>query len=321
MELRPPLIGAEHDPYVLEEVGRLLASRRDDVIGAPPPENKEYNDAAFLRAVMSVLSDVERADIPLREEAWGFVDALERAALSLLKFASAHVGMQRGRAIVQREVVQALSEVDRAARVALGKRCTWLLGHAVEYTYSAALNDFTACYHRLLELISGFIGRTDKESRITFSADAGEVEKAMCRAWSEGYKLLRDVYNPEDAEEPWCYAVRGRVWMRLGSATGHAMSINLDRGVLEYYDVDRDVNRIMARLWEKHAGLKCDVKDDRVVCTGVNRQNAAKAAAIAAAATSMDLRLRSPTSHWREEPLLELYARAIYERLKSSGLL
>lgn len=319
------------DVFMLEEIGRLLASARERPIGEPLPQYPEYSDREFFSDAHEVVSQMEKRieeyasslagekEREVLEKLKHFSSLLADAALLLVRASFDHAGKPRYSVVLGKDIEDALRKVDAASEDIWGKRCTWLLGHVEQYTFSAALNDFTACYHRLLEKVTELVGFTDVEKRITVHPGAGSFERGVCEAWSEGYKLMREHYSREDDMATWCYAAKGRVWIRLGSTPGHALHINLDAGTLDYYDANRSVNETMAMLWGKYAGIKCTAAGG-TTCTGVKGEKARRAAIIAAAATSMDFRLANPLQFWKKEGV-EGFASIIIEKLRKHRLL
>ena len=87
----------------------------------------------------------------------------------------------------------------------------------------------------------------------------------------------------------------------MGSAAGHMTHIDLEKGTLEYYDKDDNVNAVMKQKLEER-GLKCELREgEGVRCEGVNAENVGKVFMTLAGATSMDLRLRRPAAYWPPE--------------------
>jgi len=182
-----------------------------------------------------------------------------------------------------------------------GKRCTWLLGVKEPYTLSAAINDLTSCFHRLMEEVRKVTGRYETEGGCLFEADANPVLKEACKAFDKVEFDLFDMglTSENDHGAVSGFARDGILELRVGSAPGHASRIDLNRGTLEYYDTDEAVNKAMKEILEE-IGLRCEAWEGGVTCKGVTRDNATKAATLLAASTSMDLRLEDPESWWGE---------------------
>ncbi len=122
----------------LEEEGRERASRLDEL---------PRNDASFLSRM---------AEVAGRSKYEEFGQAIARAAtaLSIPAEFCMHDGITRRECWVPGYVVQELKAVDAIAKKVIGNRCTWLLDRVRgrEYNLAMAMNDLTACFHRLIEL-------------------------------------------------------------------------------------------------------------------------------------------------------------------------
>jgi len=81
-------------------------------------------------------------------------------------------------------------------------------------------------------------------------------------------------------------------------------------GGVRYYDEDRDVNRIVARLLGK-CGLSCTDLKDGVICKGNVASSYACVAKALAQATSMDLRLNDPQEFIKNEKVADALLRRI----------
>ena len=189
---------------------------------------------------------------------------------------------------------------DMGARPAVGERCTWLCGEVEKekYTVSAAVNDLSACIHRLADKLA-VLEKMFRHShgKCLWSDDADPTLVEACKAWDETtVKFLNNrLYDSSDyaALRGW---IRGRrAEFRVGSTPGHKTHLDLERGRVEYYDTDRDVSEEMKKLFEEE-GLKCEVTYEGCFCEGLTEENAARVARVLASATSMDLRI--PVLAW-----------------------
>ena len=264
-------------------------------------------------------SDVERVAKDLKVLFRGLAEALDKPELykysalaDWIAYAAYHAGseaercmderLSRGGCTVDEATVRSLRRVDQQYESITGKRCTWLLGVKEPYTLSAAINDLTACFHRLLEEARKLAGehRVEGFCLVEKGADPSLVE--ACKAWSKAEEELRnrDLVSDEDYGAIGATVKDRAVEFRVGSTAGHATHVDLAEGKLEYYDEDWDVNEAMRALFEEQ-GLKCThIEGEGVFCEGVTPENVKKVAAKLAAATSMDYRLKDPEGWWGE---------------------
>jgi len=293
----------------LEAEGRERAYHREE-----PPRG----DASWAREVERVAGEAERWLGGAADDAWAVSEELAgqltrlKVLADLIEYAALHLGVEaerceslgkaRGECEVSSELAGALRMVDEAyGRLAgEGKRCTWLLGVKEPYTLSAAINDLTSCFHRLLDAVREKAGRYRTEGLCTIAEGADPALVEACRAWSEAERHL---YNlglvQEDDYGSLSALVKDRkVEVQVGSTAGHKAHIDLEQGTLEYYDTDDDVNKAMEMLMEQQ-GLDCThIEGEGVKCSGVTPGNVKRVAAKLAAATSMDLRLAEPRDWW-----------------------
>ena len=296
--------------YKVESLGRSLATKRDEKAGD--------EDYAFLDRAVDVVSRLDSIAEKVAELAGfnpddfdAYTTALEDAVRQLVydEDDCEHSGMSRGECLVSRYVEEALEKVDEASRRLFGKRCTWLRGNVEKYTLTAAYNDIAACVHRLAEALEKRVRRDIVKIGKCF-VRKGSDEKAVeaCLTWDAMSNELDEEgkYEGEDADALAGF-VRGRhIELRVGSAPGHAAHIDLERGVVEYYDNDQEVNTAMYKLLSEIPGLKCHIRDDGVTCTGVNSDNVDVVAATLSAATSMDFRIENPTDYHSPSELIDM---------------
>ena len=131
----------QEDFWMLEEEGR----KRSSGFGEIP-----FNDVSFLERLSRRVRDLAKRKSELEE----FSEAISQAAtaLSIPAEMCMHEGTTREDCTVPQYVIEEMRRVDEASRKLFGRPCTWLLGRrSREYNLSLALNDLTACYHRVLE--------------------------------------------------------------------------------------------------------------------------------------------------------------------------
>jgi len=193
---------------------------------------------------------------------------------------------------------EALKELDQAVREVTGRSCRY----AVSNTVASALNDIAACVHRLAEYLLSQSSGPERVGKCDVLRGSSRQAVDLCARWSMATEELkrRRLYQWDDYSALWGYTLDNEVYLKVGSAEGHRTHIDLNQGTLRYYDNDGAVNRVMARLLSEEAGLSCEVLDDGVACTGVDPENADRAAAALAFATSMDFRLKWPEDYWRD---------------------
>ncbi len=93
---------------------------------------------------------MEVGGLEARIVANSLLDAL--GSLSTVRMKCNFIQTPRGKCVVDDKTKDWLRRVDVAfASQFGGKRCTWLLGEQEPYMFSAAINDVTACFHRLIE--------------------------------------------------------------------------------------------------------------------------------------------------------------------------
>jgi len=200
------------------------------------------------------------------------------------------------------DIMKRLKEVDETAKEVMGKKCTWLLGEIEPYTLNAAINDTTACIHSVATFLAKAFEIPTAPERVSGKCrvlgEATEEAKEFCMAWDKATEKLKQIYSEADYEALEGYATDNKVQLRVGSATGHMTHVDLEKGTVEYYDLDEKVNKIMEKLLEK-AGLKCELMNHEVPegvrCEGKITPEVAKALALA---TSMDIREYEEPGEW-----------------------
>jgi hypothetical protein len=114
-----------------------------------------------------------------------------------------------------------------------------------------------------------------------------------CKRWdniTEKFHKL-GLYQEMDYTPLHCKIEGNKAELVVGSSPGHKTHVNLEKGTVEYYDKDEDVNKIVKELFEE-TGLKCDImKEIGVFCKGLSKENLQKVFETLSVATSMDLRI------------------------------
>lgn len=222
-----------------------------------------------------------------------------------------------GKGIVPRECMadkwlsRALERLNGNIEVLTGRRCAYAewTGRGGEASIAMVLNDAASCVHRLADWLSERTSDIEIERRgkCLESRDASPAVRSACEEWDRATEQLRreGLYESHDYGALEGRAIGDRLMLRVGSASGHATHLDLERGRLDYYDDDDLVNYAMAKLWEDLAGLRCSVRGDGVMCEGLTEGNIGRAAVVAAAATSMDYRIESPWRYWGREAAAE----------------
>ena len=214
---------------------------------------------------------------------------------------------------IDESVVRMLRRVDEASERLFGRRCTWLLGVKEPYTFSALLNDLTACYHRAIDFIEkeGLVGaevEVFQEGKCRWYKGADERLVDMCRDWDVTTDWLNELelYSENDYER-----LEGVVYGReaeftVGSSPGHKTHIDFEERELMYYDEDSEVNENMKQLLEEHTGAKCEFAEEDGVIYGVrcrwkkewDEHVLENVPRVLAFATSMDLRISDTLYYW-----------------------
>jgi len=131
----------------LEEEGRKIAYEMDRAISEV--------DLDWLMGVMGASLDMEEIFTELSEYGWPtFLDKIASTASDLhwaIVMGKAK-GVKRKDFHLEKRYKDLMREMDKEYEKATGeKRCTWLLDIVEPYTFSTAINDLTACFHRAIE--------------------------------------------------------------------------------------------------------------------------------------------------------------------------
>ena len=198
-----------------------------------------------------------------------------------------------------READEELDETERRVKLYAGRPCRWgkQLGEA-RLRHTLLVNDVAACVHVLAQHLLER-GPERMEGRCAVARGARREAVEVCREWDGAVSALygRDVYEYADYNALRGFVVDGRVQLRVGSAEGHLAEIDLEEGVVRYYDTDEPVNRVMGELMARYAGATCELSFDEdagvskpsLVCKVGDPKRAARVFALA---TSMDVRIR-----------------------------
>lgn len=297
----------------IEERGRALASDRDAPISKQHFEwlydvKKKGEESAYAYFVTGKGQDkrYEALSFYVAEAADALLDDIRRCHLA--------TALPEEKKLKDCKVTEKFKDwqetADTMCKSLFNVRCSYLLGVKEPYVASAAINDLTATYHRLLDKIVALEGKFEQKGLCKIDVDGDMTEP--CMAWSVAADKLNrhGLYSPEDFNELAGYVTGHFAEFRVGSATGHKTHMDIKEGTLEYHDDDSPVNNVMKGLWE-YVGLECDLSGDTegwadepssdgVQCTGLTKENAVNAAKVMAAATSMDYRLANP-DEWRPE--------------------
>lgn len=180
-----------------------------------------------------------------------------------------------------------------------------------EFTRDVAsgINDLASCIHRVAETLQDMLAKMETVGKCKISEKHNPILKDACIEWDKKTREFfeKGLYSEGDYEPLEGRVLKNRMQLTVGSSPGHRTHFDLDKGTIEYYDTDNDVNETMKKLWEDLAGLKCEIRRERglegVKCDGLNENNVIKAAKVAAAATSMDFRLSNPEEWWGEDEI------------------
>jgi len=199
-------------------------------------------------------------------------------------------------------------ELDELSEEAAGERCTSLHGKVEKYTLPAMLSDLASCFHKVLEMasvVSGWITGKGKCFWLKSNADPELIE--ACKEWENTVERFHELglYDKDDYDYLGWLTKGDKAEVIVGSSEGNKVRIDLAKGVLEYYDLDRAVRKTMASLFENVAGLECRALERgwAIVCEGVTEDNLKDVAKVMAAATSMTFRLDEPEKYWSESEL------------------
>jgi hypothetical protein len=180
----------------------------------------------------------------------------------------------------------------------VGRKCAHFEEEVADHlnlSLMALANNIATSIHRIYELLMvryGDLLLTTVESipvAIHPRADPELLEAVRTWARASNKLFLKASYMPQDYFALVAVVLEDYAWIRVGSATGHATHIKHPKWIIEYHDVDANVNRTLARLY-KDTGFIAEQTHYGVVITAPPGK-LAKALAILSLSTSMDFRI------------------------------
>jgi len=168
--------------------------------------------------------------------------------------------------------------------------CGNLIPHMEELTLPAVIDGFSNCVHAVAEYIAK-LGKPIEGTKRSYSIDGSEEAIRLCKYWEKYVDEFWEDYAIGDREPLSCIALKDEVVIRVGSAEGHAMHVNLKEKELEYYDTDYIVWKPVEYFLED-LGHECDYWDSVLICKlrDVSDETLADIAYVAANVTSLDIR-------------------------------
>lgn len=207
-----------------------------------------------------------------------------------------------------KDMVERLVEYDQIQRKYSGRKGIWLWGNIEpeKYTWSAFINDLTACFHQFLIYIETAVGAYKPVSDKVYAhpkANPYAVELAL--KWEKALKILSSysLTGGEDYVETTIFVREQVIEARVGSAPGHLTHIEskpLGYSVI-YYDFENDVRYVIGQLAQDYGcQIIQDVKDERIelFCPSITNAFDNFMKYVLPFATSMDIRMRSPERYW-----------------------
>ena len=200
---------------------------------------------------------------------------------------------------IQTEVSMKKEYIDafRNAREALGRPVGWFIPNAREgekLKPTAVVNDLANYVHVVAEEIKKL--SIDTADNCILERDTNPLLVEVCRSWSTSASINSDDYSSEDTPALIGYASGKKLYLRVGSAPGHATVIEKLNGKarVEYYDSDEPVMEVMMSLLEDIVGCRCEYQSEseRSVCSCPleTEDDAVRLGAVISRATSMDYR-------------------------------
>ena len=204
-----------------------------------------------------------------------------------------------------------MSNINKPSEEMTGSPCATFYKKGQPYPLSMLVNDMTQCYHGLLREYDEFrdvkrksIGKCVIETEVKrqerppyYITEETEADKDMvdaCKEWDETTDKFNknNLYLTDDNASLNTICWDKKCEFTVGDSPGHRTHLDLDKGTVDYYDDDYDVNEGMYKLFNS-VGLKCKVRNEGVSCERLNRKNVKEVAKRLAGATSMDIRLIS----------------------------
>jgi hypothetical protein len=200
---------------------------------------------------------------------------------------------------IQTEVSMKKEYIDafRNAREALGRPVGWFIPNSKEgekLKPTAVVNDLANYVHVVAEEIKKL--SIDTADNCILERDTNPLLVEVCRSWSTSVSLNLNDYSGEDTPALIGYASGKKLYLRVGSAPGHATVIEKKNGKarVEYYDSDEPVIEVMMSLLEDIVGCGCEYQSEsgRSVCSCPleDEEDAVRLGAVISRATSMDYR-------------------------------
>jgi hypothetical protein len=284
--------------YGLEEEGRELALSLAQVEREAGEELYKALDkvAEWCSNAADAIDELSRKGLPAELKSFA---AKLRDLFTALRKAAEYGVLHPG-------VSATLRELDAEARKLVGRGVLW----GEPTTFTSVVNSATSAFHALIEYVQGrFIGRAVLLARDREFGE--ELAGAFFKTIEE--MLHRGLYILPDDLRPTHIVVRdSEVVMRLGSATGHAARIDMERGVLRYFDMEEDVKEVVLELVKEFVPVKSyEITDEElVVYFEPSQENIRRLVAIMPLAISMDVRLENVLS----KPLSELIKQLLSSR-------
>ena len=297
----------------LFEAEKLLREAAHEYSLGKPGSAKAWRAFQVLDSL--IREHCSKAGVELLCSALGFLHSAVRSTLH-----GADAALPEERAGKLRVADEFIGDAERLIVKLTGKQCRWGAGldEGLRRRPAMLLNDAAACVHRLAEWAARLRPAVEGRCFVLEGADPRAVD--ACVEWARVARLFEDkgMYSSDDAAALSGYVSGSRVQLRVGSASGHAAEIDVERGVLRYYDRDKPVNLAVKRLLEELAGAECKLNEgggDAVPSLECRVGDARAAARVLAAATSMDVRLGARIEAARAEVEKGCILRGVREAL------
>lgn len=285
----------------LEEKGRELAY---DLDSQPSREDEKFTSGIIF--YLGIVKDALPKTIPSRWEEEEAVkelknidelaSAVKDAAFSLSMdiYYCQEKGATRKGCEVSEQTYEKIDNIDEVyGKISGGKRCSWMKGVKHPYNLASALNDLTACYHRLVEMIGRVSRAVSDISKKCFSFKGSRRAEEFCILWDKLTSQARPAYEYVDYKELEGMVFGDKLYLRVGSSLGHAMEIDFGKDELVYYDVDDAIlNVFYSVLTDK--GAECLMEPENyVLCRRLSNIEDQDLAKVIAWVTSADIRANS----------------------------
>jgi hypothetical protein len=326
------------EAYELEKRGRELASREDDIVDDEikwlEDLKKLYKDiGSKARELFSKLHEIGAPTdvVESLRQAWAIAVLFSDSYYGLLNVFNkaryvARRGDSIGRHLSDDDVNWAefyIKYLDDSSLERLGRRCTWIvvkLAPARNASFSAVINDITACHHLFTDWLAiNFDPELKKVIDKVYEKGGRRELVDMCVEWAKTEKAIEkaDALLYTDYISLRCIVIGNKAYVRVGSAAGHATHVEVtdDKLRIEYYDRDEDVHRALMELAKR---LGIDVVSHRASEVTLFRAPIGKAttavATLLAFSTSMDERLGRGENYWTARLFTRSEFRDIYEK-------